>query len=97
MLPISDFKPVKNKKSFNLIGKIKVKIVLVVATLVVSLMTTQLVFANGLATTGLELSEIENEINRLEVKNRVLKVEIAKESSLATLSLKANDLGFKKQ
>jgi len=96
MLPVSDFKSIENKRSFNLIGKIKVKIVLIVAGLVISLFFTQLVFANGLATSGLKLVQIENDINRLDAENRILRNEIAKESSLVALSQKADDLGFKK-
>ena len=96
MLPISDFRIVKNKNnSFNLIGKIKVKVVLAIAILVISLFFTQLVFANGLSTGGLRLAEIEDDIKKLEAENRILKNQIANESSLATLSAEAGDLGFK--
>ncbi len=95
MLPVSDFKIVNNKNSFNLIGKIKVKIVLAVAILVVSLFFTQLVFANGLSTSGLKLAEIEAQVKKLEAENQALRNRIAEESSLTSLSFKAQELGFK--
>ena len=52
-------------------------------------------FANGLSTGGLRLAEIEDDIKKLEAENRILKNQIANESSLATLSAEAGDLGFK--
>jgi cell division protein FtsL len=95
MLPVSDFK-IKKKKSFNLIGKIKVQVLLTFACLVVSLFLVQLVFANSLATDGEKLAKIDQEIQKLNEENTTLKVEIARESSLVTLSQKAKDIGFKK-
>ena len=95
MLPVSDYK-IKKKRSFNLIGKIKVQVLLTFACLVVSLFFVQLVFANSLATDGEKLAQIEQEIQKLNEKNTSLKVEIARESSLVTLSQKAKDTGFKK-
>lgn len=93
---MKDFRIVKKRNnSFNLIGKIKVKVVLAIAILVISLFFTQLVFANGLSTGGLKLAEIEDGIKKLEAENRILKNQIATESSLSTLSTKADDLGFK--
>ena len=95
MLPVSDYK-IKKKRSFNLIGKIKVQILLTFACLVVSLFFVQLVFANSLATDGEKLAQIEQEIDKLQEENTTLKVKIAQESSLITLSQKAKDIGFKK-
>lgn len=93
MLPVSDFK-IKKKENFNLIGKIKVKVLVITGLLVGTLFFAQLVFANNLATDGEKLAKIHEEIKRLDAENTTLKVEIAKESSLVTLSQKAQNLGF---
>ena len=76
------------------IGKIKVKILVLIALTITVLFATQIVFAASLATDGQKLSEIEQQIKSLEAENTTLKVEIAKESSLVTLSKKASQLGF---
>jgi len=95
MLPVSDFK-VGKKQDFNFIGKIKVKILVIAAISVVGLFMAQLVFANKLATDGQKLSLIEEEIRNLEAQNLTLKVSIAQESSLVSISKKAQGLGFEK-
>jgi len=95
MLPVSDFK-IKKKRNFNLIGRIKVQVLLASAILVISLFFVQLVFANSLATDGEKLAQIDQEIQKLEAENTTLKVKIAQESSLVTLSQKAKDAGFQK-
>ena len=95
MLPVSDFK-VRKKETYNLAGKIKVKVLVLFVLVVITLFTTQLVFANSLATDGQKLAEIESEIERLEAENTTLKAKIAQESSLVVLSQKAQDLGFNK-
>lgn len=98
MLPITDFKKsriTKNqpKKSF---GTIRIKILVVFAVLVSALFFTQLVFANNLATDGQKLSNVQEEIASLEQENTTLKVEIAKASSLTSLSQKAKQTGYSK-
>lgn len=96
MLPVSDYKINDKKKDLNLAGKIEVKILVFFACAVILLLFTQLVFANNLATDGQKLSEIEEEIQKLNAENTTLKVEIAKESSLNALSKKAKDLSFER-
>lgn len=97
MLHISDFRVKKQKEnSFNLVGKIKVKILVICAFIVASLFFAQLVFANNLAVDGQKLSEIEDQIAKLEEDNTTLRAEIAKESSLSTLSQRAEEMGFEK-
>lgn len=97
MLHTSDFRVKKQKEnSFNLVGKIKVKILVICAFIVVSLFFAQLVFANNLAVDGQKLSEIEDQIAKLEEDNTTLRAEIAKESSLSTLSQRAREMGFEK-
>lgn len=88
-----DFK-IEKKQNFNLIGKIKVKVLVVSALVVVSLFGGQLVFANKLATDGEKLADIEAGIEELEAQNTTLKVKIASESSLVNMTKKAQDLGF---
>jgi len=95
MLPVSDFK-IEKKQSFNLIGKIRVKLLIFLGFAVLTLFFTQLVFANNLATDGQRLSQIEDQINQLQAENSILKVKIAQESSLTNLSQKAKDQGFLK-
>lgn len=97
MLSVADFnKQTKRSDNYNLTGKIKVKLLVVLTGAVTALFFVQLVFANNLATDGQRLSEIETEIQRLEAENTTLMVKIAQESSLINLSKKAKDLGFAK-
>ena len=92
----NDFK-VKKERKFSLFGgKIRLKVLVVVSLMVISLVFAQLVFANNLAVDGKKLSEIDDEIKNLEAQNTTLKVEIAKASSLTSLSKRANNLGFVK-
>ena len=78
------------------LGRIGLKILMLVFFIVLSLVFTQLVFANNLAVDGQKLSEIENKAKKLEEENTSLKVEIARVSSLSSLSTKAGELGFVK-
>ena len=67
-----------------------------IAFVVIASFFTQLVFAGNLAIGGQKLSEVENEIKRLEAENTTLKVEIAKEAALSNLAADAQKLGFEK-
>ncbi len=97
MLYLPDFRVKKQKEnSFNLVGKIKVKILVICAFVVVSLFFAQLVFANNLAVDGQKLSQIQDQISKLEEENITLKAQIAQESALTTLSQKAEKMGFAK-
>lgn len=84
------------KTGFGIPGTVKIKLLFLVGILITGLFFTQLVFANNLATDGQKLSEVQQEIKRLERENMTLKADIAGESSLNTLSIKADILGFKK-
>lgn len=90
-----DFKPEK-KGNFNLLGRIKVQVLILLSVLALALVVAQLIFAAGLATDGAKFASIEEELTWLEAQNSSLRVEIAKASSLSTLSEKARDLGFEK-
>lgn len=96
MLSVSDFKTKKENSSFNLIGKIRVKILVAVAVTTIALIFVQLIFANNLATDGHKLSSVNDEIARLERENTTLKVQIAEASALTSLSEKTQELGFEK-
>ncbi len=89
-----DFRVAKKQPNYNLIGKIRVRILVVLATLVFSLFFAQLVFANNLATDGQKLAGIQKQIADLKDQNMTLKVQIAQASSFQTLSQKAADMGF---
>ena len=92
----NDFK-VGKERNFSLFGgKIRLRVLVAVSLMVISLVFAQLVFANNLAVDGKKLSEIDDEIKNLEAQNTTLKVEIAKASSLTSLSKRANNLGFVK-
>lgn len=91
-----DFKIEHKESSFNLVGKIKVKVLVFFTIFAIALIFTQLVFANNLATDGNKLSNINEEIAKLERENTTLKTQIAQESSLTVLSQKAKEFGFEK-
>jgi len=95
MLPVSDFKNRQNQDKKH-IGGVKVKLMVVISAAATLSFFTQLVFANGLATDGQRLAEVDEEIQKFESENTILRVEIAKKSSLVTLSEKASDEGYKK-
>ena len=93
---LSDFKSRKTEQNLKLVGKIKVRVLIIFAFTTGLILSTQLLFAASLATDGEKLSQIEQEIGRLEQENAALKVNIAQESSLKTLSQRAQRLGFAK-
>ncbi len=77
-------------------GSVKLKMLMLLGFILAGLFFTQLVFANNLATDGEKLSQVQQNIKRLERENITLKAQIAQESSFANLSKKAVELGFKK-
>lgn len=77
-------------------GRARVKVLIFLTCAIASLFFAQLVFANSLAADGQKLAQITKEIDKLEAQNTTLKVKIAQESSLASLSQEAQDLGFVK-
>ncbi|HSX18702.1 MAG TPA: hypothetical protein VLE91_01050 [Candidatus Saccharimonadales bacterium] len=80
----------------NLIGRVKVKILVVFCFVFASLIGAQLVFANNLATDGPKISEIYTQIDQIEAQNTQLKVQIAQNSALASLQKEAQSQGFAK-
>ena len=95
MLPVSDFRNRQNKEKKHT-GGVKVKLMVVISAVASLLFFTQLVFANGLATDGQKITQVEEEIQKLESENTILRVEISKKSSLVYLSKKAAEDGFEK-
>ena len=95
MLPVSDFGKSQNKEKKHA-GGVKVKLAVAISAAATMLFFTQLVFANGLAVDGQKIAQVEEEIQKLESENTILKVEISKKSSLVSLSKKAQEDGFKK-
>lgn len=111
MLPVSDFKYVATKSNINIqnnlanfgfipewrsIGKVKIKLMLILGAVLLSLLGTQLVFASNLSTDGEKLAIIEREIHKQETQNLKLRNQIAQASSLSNLFLKAQNWGFEK-
>ena len=97
MNKLTDFrKNHKQENNFNLIGKIKVKILIAFSCMLFLLISAQLVAANNLATDGQKLQQIYEEIEKLEAEETRLEVEIAQNSSLAVLSQKAQESGFRR-
>jgi len=94
MLPVSDYIIRDKKRNFILSGKVKLKVLIFLAIIITASFFSQMVLANNLATDGHLLSKYEAEIKTLESVNTSLKVQIARETSLATLNKKANKLGF---
>lgn len=100
MLPVPDFKTrtytSNNQNDLNMVGKVKIKILVIVSFVFFSLVFAQLVFANNLATDGQKIADVYSQINKLNQENTQLEVEIAKNSSFSTLSNQAQLSGFKK-
>ena len=90
------FKGKKTEQNYNLFGRIKVKVLIFLSIITALILATQLVFAANLATDGKKLSQIEQEIRNLEQENETIRVKISQETSLKTLSQKAERLSFKK-
>jgi|SRR3989338_1462879 len=76
------------------LGKVKIKILLLLAVVLAGLLSAQLVFATNLSTDGQTLTAVEQKIQEQETKNLNLRSKIAEVSSLTTLSAKAQKLGF---
>jgi len=78
----------------NLLGRVKVKVLVVFTLIFFSLVGAQLVFANNLATDGPKISDVYSQIDQLQAQNTQLEMQIAQNSSLATLQKEAQSQGF---
>lgn len=76
------------------LGKVKIKILLLLTIVLGGLLSAQLVFATNLSTDGQTLTSVEKQIESQETENLNLRSKIAEVSSLTNLSQKAQNLGF---
>lgn len=90
----SGFSPQLGLSPWSALGKVKIKVLVISALLLLALLGIQLVFAANLSVDGQRLARIEKEITSIESQNTNLKAEIAHFSSLVTLSQRAQELGF---
>ncbi len=61
---------------------------------IVALSIVQVVAANSISTTGIELSKIQEEITGLQKQNEVLHEQVLSLSSLTSIASRAADMGF---
>lgn len=61
---------------------------------IIGLSIAQVVAANSISTTGIELGKIQDQITQLEKENEVLKEQVLTLSSLTTIASRASDMGF---
>lgn len=61
---------------------------------IIGLSIAQVVAANSISTTGIELGKIQDQITQLEKDNEVLKEQVLTLSSLTTIASRAADMGF---
>ena len=94
MLPVSDFNYIEKKEKIDLIGKVKLKILVFFAVILTLLFGAQIIFAGNLTSDGKKLHEVSAEANRLESENLYLKSKIAKVSSLTNLFQRSQEMGF---
>lgn len=64
--------------------------------IVLGLLVAQVIVSNRLATSGLKITDLENEISDLNQANSLYTEKIASASALTTLRSKAKELGFVK-
>ena len=83
------------KNKFSVRTRYILSYIICIALVIFTLFTAQIVFASNLAVDGQKKSKVDEQIKVLEAQNTILKIEIAKESSLTSLVKKAKDLGFK--
>lgn len=61
---------------------------------IISLSIVQVVVSNKLSTTGIELENLQSQINKYKKENTILEEKVLEASSLINVSKKAKDLGF---
>jgi cell division protein FtsL len=61
---------------------------------IVALSLVQVVVANSISTTGIELGKLQNEISELKKKNTILHEQVLVSASLTTIASEAATLGF---
>ena len=63
-------------------------------TIIVVLSVIQVVVANSISTTGIELGELNHKISSIKKENEILREQVLTGSSLTTIASKAGELGF---
>lgn len=74
--------------------KRKKNIVAFISLIILCLAILQVVVSNSLSTTGITLSDLQQQVNVYKRKNAILKEKVLTESSLTEIASKAATLGF---
>lgn len=69
-------------------------IIVFVFVTIISLAIGQVVAANSLSTTGIELAKLQTEIKKYKKQNAILKEKVLHEGSLTKIASEAGELGF---
>lgn len=74
----------------------KQPIILIAANIIFILMLTliQVIVANSLSTTGIELGEVQEKISAYKKKNAILHEQVLTASSLSSIASQASEMGF---
>lgn len=68
--------------------------ILFISSIIVCLSIVQVIVANSLSTTGIELAKLEDELKLYEKQNTLLREEVLIASSYTDIASKAEKLGF---
>ena len=74
--------------------KITRVITVIIFVTILSLTIGQVVVANSLSTTGIELVKLQTEIKKYKKQNAILKEKVLYEGSLTRIASEAGELGF---
>lgn len=69
-------------------------VIVFVLLIVISLSIVQVIVANRISTTGIEVSKMQQQIKAYRHTNAILKEKILKEASFTEIASKAGELGF---
>lgn len=62
--------------------------------IILGLSVAQVVAANSISTTGIELGKIQDQTSRLQKENEILKEQVLSLSSFTSIASRAGDMGF---
>ena len=68
--------------------------IITIISIIVILSVVQVIVANSIATHGVEIANMQNEIKKIKRENFVIKEKILQKSSLTEIASKAGQLGF---
>ncbi len=63
-------------------------------TVIIGLSIAQVVAANSISTTGIELGKIQDQTTKLQKQNEILKEQVLTLSSLTSIASRAGSMGF---